>query len=325
MSYYKPGSLLRVTADAVKYTSVVLKNGIILQVKKGGVPGKVFFNSVDDWLGSMSGNPSEESISCEHPTVSNPCTGVKNALSWSKANYALTLRDIAPTYDLMRMFFAHEQYAITESLAYSTKRKDKPTIAGLTTEGHIAPIYYNRILGQFTSRNSNKLVTNLSECGFCEDTPLYRVTGRDTSIGVPYLERIEFPFNKDNYTQLYDGKIALIGAWTHGHPVFGRLNAIAALKNAGYIVFTKWNASHCTLINSSNRHYNKFLTYDVLVLSHVYKNSYWSSDNFKDCIRITRKVRKVDNTIKYKNLDADETTTPEIFKSLLNTIEQESL
>jgi hypothetical protein len=202
MTELTPSTMLRyyTSENGKHYTAVVLENNRILSLKKAGEKDKTTFKSLDDWLHSI---PGTLSISDLHITLS------ETNLSY---NDTITLKDIAPNYDLLRFLLTYESHGLQNSLVRTENTTLRQTQTYVRNEnGDLHPVKYNRVKQVLYSEYTGRSGATLKEIGLPSDTDIY--------VSVPswfygkknrenYIKKMEFPFTRDNYKSFYDAKIA---------------------------------------------------------------------------------------------------------------------
>jgi len=228
------------------FTAVVLKDKSILSVKRAGEKDKTIYDSLIHWLTSLP-----EGVTAADINIKERETFPIIPISLKKDT--ITLKDIAPTYDLLRFLITYEAYALKNSL-----RSVKDTFKLQTrtylkdNEGNFHPVKYNRILQKLYSEHHDKLGTTLEEIGFPVDAEIYvSVPGvyynkiyRDVS-----FDKVKLPFNITDYHSFYDAKFAFVvspilkycwGSELYEDVNYNHLFICDYLKDQGYYVFTKF-------------------------------------------------------------------------------------
>ena len=240
---YKPSTTLRyfTNENGNHYTAVVLKDQKILSLKVAGEKDKTIYDSLDNWLLSLPGDitVSDLDIKEREYAPKPPFKVVKSD--------TITLKDIAPTYDLLRFLLTYEAFSLKNSLSKDVKKYQTKTYV-MSADGNLHPVKYNRSMGKLYSEHYRKVGTSLKEIGFPVGADIYvSVPGtyyEYTQI-TPSLEKALFPFSAENYEEFYTAKFAFvvtpIGAfWRDGI----HNSACNALKEKGYCVYSKFFQHH---------------------------------------------------------------------------------
>jgi hypothetical protein len=242
MTELKPSTMLRYfTGENGKhYSATILKNDKILSLKKAGEKDKTIYDSIDEWLLSLPGSV----------TISDlDITERESSLKSPTKKDTITLKDIAPNYDLLRFLLTYEAYSLQNSLI-STENvyKIETRTYVMDSEGNLHPVKYNRRLQTLYSEHHNKFGSTLEEIGFPQNADIYvKVPGiyydnrryRDLS-----FDKAKFPFTHTDYESFYDAKFAFVFcpvlkyAWgnnDHYHTLITDY-----LKEKGYYIYTKF-------------------------------------------------------------------------------------
>lgn len=239
MTELKPSMILRYyTPENDKhYTAIVIKNEKILSVKVAGQKDRTIYDSLIHWLATLPGTV----------TISDLDIQERNPTSFNKD--IITLKDIAPNYDLLRFLLTYEAYALKNSLVSTKNTYNLETRTYvMDSEGNLHPVKYNRHLQKLYSEHHDKFGSSLEEIGFPQNADIYvKVRGvyyndgryRDWS-----FDKAKFPFTHTDYESFYDAKIAFIFcpilayAWAnddHYHTLITNY-----LKDEGYYVYTRF-------------------------------------------------------------------------------------
>lgn len=241
MSTLKPLSMLRyfTCENGKHYTATILKNDKVLSLKVAGEKDKTIYDSIDEWLASLPG-----SVTISDIDISERTTTLK-----SSKKDTITLKDIAPNYDLLRFLLTYEAYSLQNSLV-STKNvyKIETRTYVMDSEGNLHPVKYNRCLQKLYSEHHDKFGSSLEEIGFPQNADIYvKVRGnyynnkqyRDWS-----FDKAKFPFTHTDYESFYDAKFAFVfcpvlkyiwGNDDHYHTLITDY-----LKEKGYYIYTKF-------------------------------------------------------------------------------------
>lgn len=244
MTELKPTMMLRYFTNELgkHYSAVVLKDEKILSLKVAGEKDKTTYDSLIHWLASLPGT-----VTISDLDIKERETSPKNPTSLKKDT--ITLKDIAPTYDLLRFLLTYEAYSLKNSLVSA---KDTYKIQTRTyvqdSEGNLHPVKYNRRLQKLYSEYHDKLGTTLEELGFPADADIY-VNVR----GVYYdnrryrewsFDKAKFPFTINDYESFYNAKFAFVFcpvltfAW--GNDDYYHKLVTNYLKEKGYYIYTQF-------------------------------------------------------------------------------------
>jgi hypothetical protein len=247
MTELKPSMMLRYFTNELgkHYTAVVLKNEKILSLKRAGEKDKTVYDSLIHWLATLPG------------TVTISDLDIKERESSPKAPTSLkkdtiTLKDIAPNYDLLRFLLTYEAYCLKNSLASVTNiYKFETRTYVKDAEGNLHPVKYNRHIQKLYSEYHDKIGSSLEELGFPRDAEIYvRVPGvyyenrryRECS-----MDKAKFPFTYQDYESFYDAKFAFICCpilnyvWGNDDDDEHRHTLITNyLKKEGYYIYTQF-------------------------------------------------------------------------------------
>ena len=233
------------------YTATVLKDNKILSLKKAGEKDKTIYDSLIHWLTSLP-----EGVTAADLDIKERDYIPKAPSSLKKAT--ITLKDIAPNYDLLRFLLTYEAYALKNSLV-STENvlKLKTCTYVKDAKGDLHPVKYNRYLQKLYSEHHDKFGSNLEEIGFPKDASIY-VSVLGVYYGKCYVDssisKAVFPFTYDNYESFYDAKIAFVVSpvlnyrWANTHDFKNSLDTESYyhtlicnyLKNEGYYIYTQF-------------------------------------------------------------------------------------
>lgn len=242
MTELKPSMILRYyTAENDKhYTAIVIKNEKILSVKVAGQKDRTIYDSLIHWLATLPGTV----------TISDLDIQERNPSSFNKDT--ITLKDIAPNYDLLRFLLTYEAYCLKNSLvsAKNTYKLETRTYVK-DTEGNLHPVKYNRHLQKLYSEYHDKFGSSLEEFGFPQDAEIYvRVPGvyyenrryRECS-----MDKAKFPFTLADYESFYNTKVAFVCnpilnyVWGNDNGDKHRHTLITNyLKEEGYHIYTQF-------------------------------------------------------------------------------------
>ena len=242
MTELKPSMMLRYFTNELgnHYTAVVLKDEKILSLKRAGEKDKTIYDSLIHWFASLPGT-----VTISDLDIKERETSLKTPTSLKKDT--ITLKDIAPNYDLLRFLITYEAYNLKNSLVstQNTHKLDTSTYVQ-DIEGNLHPVKYNRRLQKLYSEYHNKFGSTLEEIGFPQSADIY-VKVR----GVYYdnrkyknlsFDKVKFPFTHANYESFYDTKLAFVAC-----PILSFWNdkkhytlIINYLKENGYYVYTQF-------------------------------------------------------------------------------------
>jgi hypothetical protein len=246
MTELKPSMMLRYfTSDNGKhYTATVLKDNKILSLKRAGEKDKTIYDSLLHWLTSLP-----EGVSVSDLDIKEREHSPKAPSSLKKDT--ITLKDIAPTYDLLRFLLTYEAYSLKNTLVSMEDTFKIPTRTYVQDdEGNLHPVKYNRHMRKLYSEYHAKFGTTLEEIGFPAGSDIY------VSIpGVYYskvyrevsFDKAKFPFTMSDYESFYDAKCAFVttpilnyiwGQQQHGSVYYHTL-LCNYLQSEGYYIYTK--------------------------------------------------------------------------------------
>ena len=248
MTELRPSMMLRYfTAENGKhYTATVLKDNKILSLKCAGQSEKVIYDSLIQWLTTLPEGVTASDLDIKErtPSLKTPSTLKKSTI---------TLKDIAPTYDLLRFLLTYEAYSLKNSLASTDNIFSKQTRTYVQdAEGNLHPVKYNRHLQSLYSEHHEKFGQTLEEIGF--------PAGADIYVSVPpvYYEKryrewsfdkVKLPFTIADYKSFYDAKFAFVTSpilyYPWGTDYQNRKDdnhklVCDFLKEEGYYVFTQF-------------------------------------------------------------------------------------
>lgn len=241
MTELKQSMILRYfTNDNGKhYTAIVIKDQKILSLKVAGEKDKTVYESYIHWLATLPG------------TVNISDLDIKERKYTPKRHYKvqksdiITLKDIAPTYDLLRFLLTYEAFSLKNTLTKNPKMYQTKTFVK-DSDGTLHPVKYNRTMQLLYSEYHNKCGTSLESIGFPASSDIY-VSVLGVYYGKQYVspsfEKAEFPFTSNNYEDYYSKKLAFvvtpIGAFWNGDYTFYS-NICDTLKEKGYYVYSKF-------------------------------------------------------------------------------------
>lgn len=249
MTELKPSMILRYyTGENNKHhTAIVLKNEKILSVKVAGEKDKTIYDSLIHWLASLPGAVTISDLDIqEREYFPKPPSSKKTTI---------TLKDIAPNYDLLRFLLTYEAYNLKNSLVSTenTQRFETRTYVQ-DAEGNLHPVKYNRRLQKLYSEYHDKIGSTLEEIGFPQNADIYvKVRGAyydNRKYNDLSFDKAKFPFTYVDYESFYDSKIAFVCCpiisyvWendNHYHTLITNY-----LKEEGYYVYTQFFRSPYT-------------------------------------------------------------------------------
>lgn len=322
MTELKPSMILRYfTNDLGKhYTAVVLKNKTILSVKKAGKKDKTVYESVDHWLATLPGSVIPGSVipgsvipeSAIPRSVTISDIDIKEREISIKSKPPITLKTIAPNYDLFRFLLTYEAYGLKDSLASTNTSRHFATHTYVKdAEGNIHPVNYNRRYQLLHSEYHNVSGSTLEEIGFPPDADIYvRIPTAYYGANSYHkwsMDKAKFPFTYQNYESFYDAKIAFVPS-RHQKYIWNSQNHYDLLTNylkeKGYYIYSQYFTN---LVPSSIFHpkkANETLEANIIVVQPCYKSTV-----------ILNTYKPVSHTvIKFK--DSDE-SIPEEIKTIL--------
>lgn len=244
MTELKPNMMLRYfTNDLGKHhTAVVLKGEKILSLKRAGEKDKTIYDSLIHWLASLPGTVTISDLDIkERETVLKTPTALKKD--------TISLKDIAPNYDLLRFLLTYEAYSLKNSLISTENTYKLETRTYVQdAEGNLHPVKYNRYLQKLYSEYHDKFGSTLQEIGFPEGADIYvKVKGvyydnrryREWS-----FDKAKFPFTHTDYESFYNSKFAFVVcpvlyyAW--GDDDYYHKLVTNYLKENGYYIYTQF-------------------------------------------------------------------------------------
>ncbi len=240
---YKPSTTLRyfTNENGKHYTAVVLKDQRILSLKVAGEKDKTIYDSLDNWLSSIPYSVDVSDLDIKEREYA-PKPPFKVPMYDT-----ITLKDIAPTYDLLRFLLTYEAFSLKNSLCKDVKKFQTKTYV-MDAEGNLHPVKYNRSMGKLYSEYHRKAGTSLEEIGFPAGADIYvSVPGTyyEWPQNTPSLEKALFPFSAENYEEFYTAKFAFvvtpIGAFWRGDI---HKNICNTLREKGYYIYSKFFQHH---------------------------------------------------------------------------------
>jgi len=281
------------------YTAVVLKDNKILSLKKAGQRDKTIYDSLIEWLTTLP-----EGVSASDLDIKEREVALKVPTALKKET--ITLKDIAPNYDLLRFLLTYEAYSLKNSLI------SVDNIYKLTTrtyvkdlQGDLHPVKYNRYLQKLYSEHHNKLGSTLEEVGFPKDAEIYvSVPGyyyekryRDVS-----FSKVELPFTINDYESFYDAKFAFVVTpvltycWANEGSDGDHYHTLVTqcLKEEGYHIFTQFYRDSWNDSIFSNKAY-KYLEGNLLCVKPMFKSVI--VQNYKPLGFVNIKFKEEDNVI----------------------------
>lgn len=277
MTELKPSMMLRyfTNENGNHYSAVVLKDQKILSVKVGGEKDKTVYDSLIHWLATLPGEVTISNLDIQEKThIPKPPKSLKND--------TITIRDIAPTYDLLRFLLTYEAYSLKNSLiTIENKYKLKTRTYVEDDEGNLHPVKYNRYLQKLYSEHHNLIGSTLEEIGFTKDANIYvSVPGvyyekryREVS-----FDKVKLPFTSNDYEAFYDAKFAFIVTpilnyvWADDNNNKYYHSLICNfLKSEGYHIFTQF----FRITYNDSIFYNKLYKYleaNILVVQPSFNN-----------------------------------------------------
>ena len=228
------------------YTATVLKDNKILSLKCAGQSEKVIYDSLIQWLTTL---PEGVTVSDLDIKERGPSLKAPSALK----NPTITLKDIAPTYDLLRFLLTYEAYSLKNSLVSTDNIFSKPTCTYVQdAEGNLHPVKYNRHMRKLYSEHHEKFGQTLEEIGFSAGADIY-VSIPPVYYGKVYREwsfdKVKLPFTVHDYEAFYQAKFAFVltpilyypwGADYQSRKDEYHKLVCDFLKEEGYYVFTKF-------------------------------------------------------------------------------------
>jgi hypothetical protein len=254
------------------YTAVVLKDNKILSLKKEGTKDKTIYDSLIEWMATLPAGATASDLDIkERETIPKPPTALKKE--------TITLKDIAPNYDLLRFLLTYEAYSLKNSLiSVDNTYKLKTRTYVKDVSGNLHPVKYNRYLQKLYSEHHDKTGSTLEEIGFPKDAEIYvSVPGyyyekryRDWS-----FSKVELPFTIDDYESFYNAKFAFVVCpvltfcWGDDSDNYHTL-VTECLKEEGYHIFTQFYRYNSTDSIFSNKAY-KYLEGNLVTVQHQFR------------------------------------------------------
>jgi hypothetical protein len=189
------------------YTATVLKDNKILSLKKAGEKDKTVYESLIHWIATLPEGVTTADLDIKERER------IPKAPSSLKKN-TITLKDIAPNYDLLRFLLTYEAYSLKNSLTNKVNvEKLKTRTYVKDVDGDLHPVKYNRHIQLLYSEHHNKIGANLEEIGFPKDADIY-VSVPGVYYGKRYVDlsfsKAKFPFTITDYESFYNAKFAFI-------------------------------------------------------------------------------------------------------------------
>ena len=189
------------------YSAVVLKDNKILSLKKAGEKDKTIYDSLIHWITTLP-----EGVTAADLDITEKDTIPKAPIALKKTT--ITLKDIAPNYDLLRFLLTYEANTFQNSLVSKENvylRRTRTYVKDV--KGDLHAVKYNRAKQLLYSEFHDKFGSTLEEIGFPSDTDIYvsvpawhyNKRYRDWSV-----KKMSFPFTIDNYESFYNSKSAFI-------------------------------------------------------------------------------------------------------------------
>jgi hypothetical protein len=237
MTKLMPSMILRyfTNENGKHYTAVVLKDQRILSLKVAGEKDKTIYDSLDNWLSSIP-----YSVDVSDLDIKEREYAPKLPFKIQKSD-TITLKDIAPTYDLLRFLLTYEAFSLKNSLCMNVKKFQTNTYV-MDGEGNLHPVKYSRNMGKLYSEYHRKVGTSLEEIGFPSGADIYiSVPGYGRTQITPSLEKVLFPFSAENYEEFYTAKIAFVSTPIRSFWINDMYNNVCnTLKEKGYYVYSKF-------------------------------------------------------------------------------------
>jgi len=259
------------------YTAVVLKDNRILSLKKEGERDKTIYDSLIEWMTTLPAGATAADLDIkERETIPKPPNALKKE--------TITLKDIAPNYDLLRFLLTYEAYSLKNSLvSVDNTYKMKTRSYVRDSKGNLHPVKYNRFLQKLYSEHHDKLGSTLEEIGFPKDAEIYvSVSGyyyyekryRDWS-----FSKVELPFTINDYESFYDAKFAFVVTpiitycWANNGNDADYYHTILTngLKEEGYHIFTQFVRYSSNDSIFSNKAY-KYLEGNLVVVNPTFRS-----------------------------------------------------
>lgn len=244
MTDFATNTILRYfTAENGKhYTAIVLKDDKILSVKKAGEKDKTKYDSLLHWITTLPGSV----------TISDLQISSRDA--HLTQNDTITLKGIAPNYDLLRFLLTYEVHSLINSLVSTENTSLRKTYTYVRdNNGDLQPVKYNRVKKLLYSEHHNLFGSSLAEIGLPSDTDIYVSVSSCVSNKKCQditMKKMTFPFNIQNYTEFYNSKIAFIESsylsylhtWPDSNykPTYQLNMVYNYLKNKGYYIISDY-------------------------------------------------------------------------------------
>jgi hypothetical protein len=254
MTELKPSMMLRYFTNELgrHYTATVLKDNKILSLKRAGEKDKTIYDSLIHWFASLPDN-----VTISDLDIKERETSPKAPTSLKKDT--ITLKDIAPNYDLFRFLLTYEAYSLKNSLAsIDNIYKFETRTYVQDAEGNLHPVKYNRALQRLYSEHHDILGKTLEEIGFPAGADIYvKVPGvyynnrryRDWS-----FDKAKFPFTLADYESFYNAKFAFVTTpilnytWGQDKPDESYYHTLICnyLKEEGYYIYTQFYRNYAS-------------------------------------------------------------------------------
>jgi hypothetical protein len=205
---FTPSTMLRyfTNENGKHYTAVVLKNQKILSLKVAGEKDNTIYDSLIHWLATLPGT-----ITVSDLDIKERVYAPKKPFKVVKSD-TITLKNIAPTYDLLRFLLTYEAFSLKNSLTKNHKVLQTKTFVK-DAEGNLHPVKYSRVERNLYSEHHDKFGTSLEAIGFPAGADIY-VSVPAAYYGKCYVSpsfvKAEFPFTADTYEDFYNVKIAFV-------------------------------------------------------------------------------------------------------------------
>ncbi len=281
---YKPSTTLRyfTNENGKHYTAVVLKDQRILSLKVAGEKDKTIYDSLDDWLSSIP-----YSVDVSDLDIKEREYAPKKPFKVQKSD-TITLKDIAPTYDLLRFLLTYEAFSLKNSLCKNVKQFQTKTYV-MDGEGNLHPVKYSRNMGKLYSEYHRKVGTTLEVLGFPAGADIYvNVPGvyYGKSQITPSLEKVLFPFSAENYKDFYTAKFAFVStpirSFWRNYDMYN--NVCNTLKEKGYYIYSKFFQTNKDSIMFSKKF--KSFEGDIIVADPSFNDLYVYKYNPIGCYKI---------------------------------------
>jgi hypothetical protein len=209
MTELKPSMMLRyfTNENGKHYTATVLKDNTILSLKRAGQTEKVIYDSLIHWMASLP-----EGVTISDLDIKERVSSI-NPPALNK-NDTITLKDIAPTYDLLRFLLTYEAYSLKNSLVSTNNTYKLQTRTYVQdAEGNLHPVKYNRYMQKLYSEHHEKFGQTLETIGFPAGADIY------VSVSPIYYEKryrewsfdkVKLPFTALDYETFYNAKFAFV-------------------------------------------------------------------------------------------------------------------